>query len=102
MRLSARQSELMGHLSKGLKSKQIGHLMGVTEGTVKMMLHLLYTRTGAANRTALVMQHTMESIAPTKEKAEHECAECRPVHDRGQECAEQTGRDPQDGDRRLC
>jgi DNA-binding NarL/FixJ family response regulator len=56
MKLTKRQSELVCELSKGLSNKAIARNLNVTEGTVKMMLHLLYAKTGTANRTALVMQ----------------------------------------------
>jgi DNA-binding NarL/FixJ family response regulator len=36
-------------------NKQIARLLGITEGTVKVHLHNIYTKLGVSNRTALVL-----------------------------------------------
>jgi len=40
---------------KGLSNKEIGKRLNVGEGTVKMMLHMMYERTGTGNRTQLAL-----------------------------------------------
>ena len=55
MKLTERQRELVEHVVAGRANKAIGLAMNVTEGTVKIMLHLLYERFGVPNRTTLAM-----------------------------------------------
>ena len=55
MKLTERQRELLDHLATGHPNKAIARAMNVGEGTVKMMLHLLYIRFGVPNRTTLAM-----------------------------------------------
>ncbi len=58
MRLTDRQRELLDHLIDGAPNKHIARAMNVTEGTIKMMLHLLYVRFDVPNRTALAGLYT--------------------------------------------
>ena len=55
MRLTKRQRELLEHLIDGAPNKHIARAMSVGEGTVKMMLHMMYGRFGVRNRTELAM-----------------------------------------------
>ena len=55
LKLTARQGELLSELSKGSSNREIGTRMGITEGTVRQMLHRLYSRAGTSNRTVLAM-----------------------------------------------
>lgn len=54
-RLTVRERQLVDQLTKGLTNKQIARAMNITEGTVKMMLHRLYSRYGIGNRLALAL-----------------------------------------------
>jgi len=58
MKLTDRQRELLDHLIDGAPNKHIARAMNVTEGTIKMMLHLLYVRFDVPNRTALAGLYT--------------------------------------------
>ena len=55
MRLTKRQRELLVHVVAGHPNKAIARAMNVGEGTVKMMLHMMYDRFGVRNRTELAM-----------------------------------------------
>lgn len=58
--LSNRQRELLTELAKGKSNKEIALTMNITEGTVKMKLHILYTKFHVANRMQLVMKFQEE------------------------------------------
>jgi two-component system nitrate/nitrite response regulator NarP len=53
--LSKRQSELVGLLTQGLKNKEIGAALGISEGTVKAYLTTLYEKVGARDRFELAL-----------------------------------------------
>jgi DNA-binding NarL/FixJ family response regulator len=55
VRLSKRQSELVGLLVQGLKNKEIGASLGISEGTVKAYLTTLYEKVGARDRFELAL-----------------------------------------------
>jgi DNA-binding NarL/FixJ family response regulator len=65
MRLTKRQRELLDHVVAGHPNKAIARAMNVGEGTVKMMLHLLYTRFAVRNRTELALLYTRNGNAKT-------------------------------------
>jgi DNA-binding NarL/FixJ family response regulator len=53
--LSRRQSELLGLLIQGLKNREIGLAMGISEGTVKAYLTKLFEKVGARDRFELAL-----------------------------------------------
>jgi DNA-binding NarL/FixJ family response regulator len=53
--LTTRERELLGLLSQGLKNKEIGFEMGITEGTVKVYLTRLYKKVGTADRFEMAL-----------------------------------------------
>jgi two-component system, NarL family, nitrate/nitrite response regulator NarL len=53
--LTGRERELMAYLAQGLKNKEMGYLMGITEGTVKVYLSRLFQKVGANDRLALAL-----------------------------------------------
>ena len=55
VRLSKRQSQLVGLLVQGLKNKEIGSTLGISEGTVKAYLTTLYEKVGARDRFELAL-----------------------------------------------
>jgi DNA-binding NarL/FixJ family response regulator len=55
VRLSKRQSQLVGLLVQGLKNKEIGATLGRSEGTVKAYLTTLYEKVGARDRFELAL-----------------------------------------------
>ena len=65
MRLTKRQRELLEHLIDGAPNKHIARAMSVGEGTVKMMLHMMYDRFGVRNRTELALLYTRNGNAET-------------------------------------
>lgn len=54
MTLTARESRVLRHVCEGLANKEIAHLMGVTENSVKSHLQQLFAKTGARSRAQLV------------------------------------------------
>ena len=55
VRLSRRESQIVGLLSQGLKNKEIATCLGVTEGTVKGYLVHLFQKVGARDRFELAV-----------------------------------------------
>jgi len=55
VRLTKRQSQLVGLLVQGLKNKEIGASLGISEGTVKAYLTTLYEKVGARDRFELAL-----------------------------------------------
>jgi two-component system nitrate/nitrite response regulator NarL len=54
--LTARESQLVSMLARGLKNKEIAGELGITEGTVKVYLHHLFQKSGAKDRLRLGLQ----------------------------------------------
>ena len=54
--LAPRERELVGLVREGLRNREIGQRLGVTEGTVKVYLHGIFEKTGVANRTELAIR----------------------------------------------
>jgi two-component system nitrate/nitrite response regulator NarP len=52
-KLSMRQTEVLKWIMLGLRAKDIGLKMGLTEGTVKQYLHTVYEKMGVRNRSEL-------------------------------------------------
>ena len=53
--LSPRETLIAGLVSRGLRNKEIGRELGMTEGTVKIYLHRIYEKLGIENRVELAM-----------------------------------------------
>jgi two-component system, NarL family, nitrate/nitrite response regulator NarL len=51
--LTSRQVEIIRLIAKGLSNKEVGRLLDISEGTVKVHLHNIYFKLGLPNRTAL-------------------------------------------------
>lgn len=51
--LTPRERQLVGLVRSGLRNREIGAQLGVTEGTVKAYLHALYEKAGVKTRTEL-------------------------------------------------
>ena len=54
--LTPRERELVELVSQGLRNRDIGARLGVTEGTVKVYLHGIFDKLGVDNRTELAMR----------------------------------------------
>jgi two-component system nitrate/nitrite response regulator NarL len=58
--LTGREREIVLTLAEGLSNKDIGRRLNLSEGTVKVHLHHIYSKLGVKNRTALVvLVHTL-------------------------------------------
>ena len=53
--LTSREREIVFALAKGLSNKDVGRRLNLSEGTVKVHLHNIYSKLGVKNRTALVV-----------------------------------------------
>lgn len=53
--LTDREMAVARLIAKGLRNRQIGEQLGMTEGTVKVYLHNIYRKLGLANRTELAL-----------------------------------------------
>jgi two-component system, NarL family, nitrate/nitrite response regulator NarL len=53
--LTDREMAVAKLIAKGLRNRQIGEELGMTEGTVKVYLHNIYRKLGLANRTELAL-----------------------------------------------
>ena len=57
--LTSREREIVLTLAEGLSNKDVGRKLSLSEGTVKVHLHNIYSKLGVKNRTALaVLAHT--------------------------------------------
>lgn len=61
MKFTPRQKDILREIMSGDTNKAIAQRLGITEGTVKMMLHLIYEKTGARNRTQLAMMNSQRN-----------------------------------------
>jgi two-component system nitrate/nitrite response regulator NarP len=53
--LAPRERAIARLVAAGLRNKEIGDELGVTEGTVKVVLHRMYVKLGVANRVELAL-----------------------------------------------
>jgi DNA-binding NarL/FixJ family response regulator len=53
--LTSRENEIVFALAEGLSNKDVGRRLGLSEGTVKVHLHNIYSKLRVKNRTALVV-----------------------------------------------
>ena len=51
--LTPRQLQIASLASQGFSNKEVGRRLNLSEGTVKLHLHSIYTRLGLRNRTEL-------------------------------------------------
>lgn len=54
--LAPRERQLIGFVRMGLRNREIGEKLGVTEGTVKAYLHAVFEKLGVNNRTELAIR----------------------------------------------
>ena len=60
--LTRRQEEIVRLVGEGLRNREIGHRCGLTEGTVKLHLHRIYSTLGIQSRAQLIMMLAAESL----------------------------------------
>ena len=68
VRLSARQSEIMDLVTRGLTNKEIAQHLGLSDGTIKQHLFAIFQRLGVSNRTWAVA--TWQALTSTPDDAE--------------------------------
>lgn len=52
--LTARHRDVLDHVARGMSNKQIGRLLGISDGTVKQHLNAIFRELGVASRTEAV------------------------------------------------
>jgi DNA-binding NarL/FixJ family response regulator len=52
-RLTERETQIVRFVCEGFSNKEIARQMGVSEGTIKFRLHLIYQKLAINNRTSL-------------------------------------------------
>ena len=64
--LTSREREIVLALAEALSNKGVARRLNISEGTVKVHLHNIYSKLGVKNRTALaVLAHTEFASAPS-------------------------------------
>ena len=79
--LTSREREIVRTLaSGGLSNKDVGRRLNLSEGTVKVHLHNIYTKLGVKTRTALVMRACVElaSVTPLPHTANSDFEKAEP------------------------
>jgi len=61
--LTSREREVVLAVAQGLSNKEIGRRLDLSEGTVKVHLHNIYSKLGVKNRTALVVLAYTELVS---------------------------------------
>jgi len=61
--LTPRELESMLLASEGLRNKEIGERLSITEGTVKIHLHNIYEKLGVTGRSQLILYATKHGLA---------------------------------------
>jgi two-component system, NarL family, nitrate/nitrite response regulator NarL len=54
-KLTPRERQIVDGVAKGLRNREIGNLLGMTEGTVKITLHGIFNKLKVENRTELAI-----------------------------------------------
>lgn len=53
--LAPRERQIVEAVAKGLRNREIGALLGMTEGSIKVYLHRIFDKLGVENRTGLAL-----------------------------------------------
>jgi DNA-binding NarL/FixJ family response regulator len=61
--LTARELEIVRMVATGLRNKQIGDALSISEGTVKIHLHSIYAKLGVSGRVELTLYAREHSLA---------------------------------------
>jgi two-component system nitrate/nitrite response regulator NarP len=62
-RASVRQREIISLVCDALSNKEIARKLGVTEGTIKTHLHMIYEKLGIQSRTELMATLSEENLS---------------------------------------
>ena len=60
--LTTRERQIVRVMAEGLTNKEIAQRLKLAEGTVKVHLHRIYRKLGIANRTALAVRASNQSL----------------------------------------
>lgn len=67
-RLTKRELEVLGYLSKGLTNKEVAECMDISPGTVKSFAHAIMVKIGVCSRGEIIaklLEHNSEVSRPT-------------------------------------
>lgn len=59
--LAARELEVAAAVAEGKRNREVADELGMTEGTVKVFLHIIYAKLGIGNRTELALMMSRHS-----------------------------------------
>jgi len=62
--LAPRERAIVEQVGRGLRNREIGAALGMTEGTVKVYLHAIYQKLGVENRTELAVMIHRRDLNP--------------------------------------
>jgi two-component system, NarL family, nitrate/nitrite response regulator NarL len=60
--LTTRERQIVRVMAEGLTNKEIAQRLKLAEGTVKVHLHHIYRKLGIANRTALAVRASNQTL----------------------------------------
>jgi DNA-binding CsgD family transcriptional regulator len=55
---TGREREIVDLLMRGMSNRQIGHALGIAEGTVKKHLHHVFVKLGVRSRALLIVEQS--------------------------------------------
>ena len=61
--LSPREQQIAGLVARGLSNKEVARELGLTDGTVKGHLHMIFQKLGAKSRYSVIVQGQAASRA---------------------------------------
>ena len=61
--LTARELEIVRMVATGLRNRQIGEALSISEGTVKIHLHSIYAKLGVSGRVELMIYAREHALA---------------------------------------
>jgi two-component system nitrate/nitrite response regulator NarL len=70
--LTCREVEVIDMVQRGWRNKQIARGLGITEGTVKMHLHHIFTKMRLATRTELALAAAQVSLTTSRQPPDRE------------------------------
>ena len=65
--LTARQRQIVAVLAQGMSNKEIARMLGISDGTVKVLLHQIFERLEVTSRAKLIARFT--TFEPTFSEA---------------------------------
>ena len=68
--LTRREGQLVGLIAQGLKNKELGYALGITEGTVKVYLSRIFKKLGVNDRFELAL-YALKNVVSSQDGGAH-------------------------------